>query len=409
MKHLRTLLIAATLLACAPADAADGAQEITFQKIPWNASPDVVRGRLEAQGYTYGGVWQGGRAFLRPDSTYVVVVLRGGEHPVAFFMGDQRRGARAEARFRALADSLQARLGQPVDRRPESVRWEAGLTSVAVRLRASGDGKPEVQAVWLGPGWLDEMAGQGDGPAVAPLPAGYIAVSQDLDRRVAVDTSSISQLAGGALRARYRVDYPAARSDDGEPYDAVVYGMDFDCARGHIRMFSRTTLLAGRRQDTSSARGLPWRAAAGGSEEARVLDGVCRARGRRTTISAPPERVRTFGPVPAGWVVVDENEEMRWVMDSASVSAKGEGVYFVNIRHEWGYEERSQDTVGDALLIRSELDCGARRYRVLGYTLQLRGRDVRPLTVPAAQAVWNSAADKPGLAAACRIAGVPWT
>lgn len=407
MKHALTLLLAAGLLACASTPAR--AQEITFQQIPWSASPDTVRARLEARGYTYRGVQEGARVFVRPDSAFVMVLLRGVEHPVGFLAGDAARGERADARFRVLVDSLQARHGVPVDRRPDAVRWEAGLTSVTVQLRTFSNGQRAVHAAWRGPGWLDETAGGVDGPVFADLPAGYIAVSQGLDQRVAVDTSSISQLAAGVLRARYRVDYPAALSDAGQRYDAIVYGMDFDCARGRTRMYSRTTLLAGRRQDTSSAQGLPWRGVGGGSDEARALDGVCRARGRRAMVSAPPERVRSFGPVPAGWVVVDEGEEGRTLLDRASVTPNGGGVYTASIRNEWGYAERSPYGMVDALLTRTELDCATRRYRVTGAMLQLRGRDVNRVPVSAAQAAWNSAADRPALAAACRVAGVPWT
>jgi len=408
MRYSLRPLLAAAALACAATPTS--AQEIVFRQIPWNAPRDTVRARLEAQGYRYLGVRErGALTFVRPDSAYVMVMLRGVEHPIGFVTGDAARGERADARFRSMADSLERRLGNPVDRRPDAVRWEAGLTSVTVYLRTYRNGQRAVESVWQGPGWLDETGGDPDGPAFADLPAGYIAVSQNRERRVAVDTSAITRLTPGALRARYRVDYPDPIDDDlGGRYDAIVYGMDFDCPGGRTRMYSRTTLLRGRRHGTSSAQGLPWRRVTGGSEEARALDGVCRARGRSAAVAARPAASRTFEALPAGWRVVDQDEESRTSVDSAAIAPRGAGVYSLVMRIEWGRMEPSPYGQVDALRGVTEVDCRARRYRIMHFMLELHRRDVHVTPVPPAQAAWNAAADKPGIAEACRLAGEPW-
>lgn len=403
MRHtLRFLLPAAALACAAPA----AAQEIVFQQIPWTAPPDTVRARLEAQGYAYRGIQGGRRTFVRPDSAYVYAMFRGVEHPVGFIVGDAARGPRAEGRFRQIVDSLQARLGPPVDRRPEAVRWELGLTSVTVALRTWDDGGRVVQTGYTGPGWLDEAAADGSGPAFADLPPSYTAVSQGAAMRVAIDTASISPLAGGYLRARYRVDYAAARSDAGQRYDAIEYAMDFDCGGGRTRLYSRTPLLAGRRQRTDAAAGLPWRAAPAASEESRALDGVCRARGRGAAIAARPAQARSFGAVPAGWIVVGESDEGRWVLDSASVAAKGGGIYTATIRTESGASQPSPYGRWDALKMRVEVDCPGKRMRVTAGTLQAGGRDLHAVPVPPQRAAWDGSSA--GLVAeVCRAAGAP--
>ncbi|HET7461642.1 MAG TPA: hypothetical protein VFJ82_10345, partial [Longimicrobium sp.] len=338
MKRFLSPLLA--LAALAGVSAAH-AQEIVFQQIPWTAPPDTVRARLEAQGFTYRGIQDGRRTFVRPDSAYVYAMFRGVEHAVGFIVGDPARGPRAEGRFRQLADSLQARLGQPVDRRPDAVRWERGLTSVTVVLRSYDDGARVVQTGYTGPGWLDEAAADGSGPGLADLPAGYTTVAQLAAMRVAIDTSSISALTGGYLRARYRVDYAEPRAGAGERYDAIEYAMDFDCGGGRTRLYSRTPLLAGRRQRTDSSAGLPWHAATAGSEESRALDGVCRARGRGPATVARPAQTRRFGALPPGWIVLAESDEGRWSVDSASVAPRGGGIYTATVRTENGSTQPS--------------------------------------------------------------------
>src|SRR5687768_6999205 len=153
---LRRIGLLAAAIACAAPAAS--AQEIVFSRIPWNTPADSVRARLEALGYTYAGaVGNGDRAFRRADGGSVHVMLRAGRM-VGIYVREAAAGAAVDARYRALADSLQAAFGTPLDLRPESRRWEAGLASVGVRIVGSPEtGQRGVGTDWTGPGWYDEM------------------------------------------------------------------------------------------------------------------------------------------------------------------------------------------------------------------------------------------------------------
>lgn len=121
---LHRIGVLAAALACAASTA--GAQELVYARIPWGAPADSVRARMEAQGFEYGGVvGSGDRQFHRADGAAVNAMMRTGR-VVGFYTLEPAAGA-VDARFRAIADSLQGRSGR---------RWTAGPSSSCGR-RAS--------------------------------------------------------------------------------------------------------------------------------------------------------------------------------------------------------------------------------------------------------------------------------
>jgi hypothetical protein len=391
------------VFACAATAAS--AQEIVFSRIPWGAPVDSVRARLEAQGYSYRGViGSGDRGFERADGARVIVMLRA-ERMVGVYVSDPAAGAEVDARYRALADSLQAAFGTPLDRRPESRRWEAGLTSVGVRIVSNPEtGARGVGADWTGPGWYDEMERRGSLLNLAALPAGYTTVNMTGGSRVSVDTATMAAREGRPLRARFRIDHSQPVTDGADRFDAIEYGMDFDCAGGRTRMVSRTTFLGGTRRRSDSAEGLPWAAVRAGTDAARGLDAVCRVAGRGPAVVAPPAQQRAFGAPPAGWVVASERSAMRWLVDSASVRAKPAGVYAAMMRAEGGVARSSPVGTMDGMRMQLEVDCTGMRWRVTAMAAQLQGRDVGSVPVPPEQAAWAPGEANPVVETVCRLA-----
>jgi hypothetical protein len=399
MIHRIALLGAA--IACAATAAP--AQELVFSQIPWGAPADSVRARLEARGYEYRGiVGSGDRAFVRPDDAFVTVAMRA-DRAVGFVSVEPPVVA-VEARFQAVADSLEARFGTPLDRRPELRRWERGLTSATVQVAPDPDGVRRVQTEWRGPGWYDEMGRRGALLSLPALPAGYTTVSMTGASRISVDTATLTRREGRPLRARFRIDYAQPLSDDGDRYDAIEYGMDFDCSGGRTRLVSRTTFLGGRRQRSDSSEGLPWSAARAGSDPSRGMDAVCRVAGRGPAVVAQPARTRTFGPPPAGWVVMVEGETDRWLLDPASVRAKGAGIHAATVRVENGAPQDSPVGRMDTVVMQFEVDCTGTRARITRVTGMLRGRDLGALPLPPSQSAWRTPPEgHPVLPAVCGL------
>jgi hypothetical protein len=401
---LRRIGLLAAALACAATAAS--AQEYVFARIPWNAPVDSVRARLEAQGYAYGGVvGSGDRTFRRDDGASVTVVVRT-DRAVGYYAFDGAAGAEVDGRFRVLADSLEAAFGAPLDRRPDLRVWEAGLTSAAVVLVDSGaSGGRRVQTEWRGPGWFDEMGRRGALLNLAALPAGYTTVSMNAASRVSVDTATMAARAGRPLRARFRIDHAQAVVDAGERFDAIEYGMDFDCAGGRTRLVSRTTFMGGVRKRSDSAEGLPWAAARAGTDASRGLDAVCRVAGRGPAVVAEPAQRRSFAAIPAGWMVVSQGDADRWLLDPASVRAKAGSVYAATVRVETGIAQPSPYGRMDGMRMQFDVDCAANRTRVTGAAAQLQGRDVGTVPVPPQQAAWSPPGDgNLVIAAVCGIA-----
>ena len=396
-----TLLIAA--IACGATAAS--AQELVYAQIPWGAPADSVRARMEARGYEYRGViGPGDRWFLRADGARVTATMRT-DRVVGFYVFEAASGAEVDGRFRALADSLEARFGTPLDRRPELRVWESGLTYLAALVVSDPTTDPRrVQTEWRGPGWYDEMGRRGALLNLPALPTGYTTVSMTPAARISVDTATMVARAGRPLRARFRIDYAQPLPDESGRYDAIEYGMDFDCAGGRTRMVSRTTFLAGRRQRSDASEGLPWSPARAGTDPSRGLDAVCRVAGRGPAVVAPPTQTRAFAALPAGWVLLTEGESDRWLLDSASVRAKGAGVYSGTVRIETGATQDSPYGRMDGMRMQFDVDCSNLRARVTGAAAQLRGRDLGTIPVPAARAAWSTTPEgNPVVATICRI------
>jgi hypothetical protein len=401
MPHRIGLLAAA--LACAASAAS--AQEIVYAQIPWGASADSVRARMEAQGFEYGGVvGNGDRAFGRADGAVHAIIRTG--RVVGFSTLEAAAGAAADARFRVLADSLEAAFGPPLDRRPEFRLWETGLTSAVVTMSTDpASGERQVRTEWRGPGWFDEMDRRGSLLAVPALPNGYTAVNMNGGSRISVDTATMVRRAGQPLRARFRIDYVQPVPDAGYQYDAIEYGMDFDCSGGRTRMVSRTTWLGGRRNRNDAAEGLPWAPARAGTDASRGLDAVCRVAGRGPATVAQPTERRSFAAPAAGWLLITESPEGRWLLDSASVRAKAAGVTGATMRVEAGMLRDSPLGRMDAVRFQVDVDCAGSRWRFVSGTAQRQGRDLGAMPIPAQQTAWTPGAGNPVVDAVCRIAG----
>lgn len=264
------------------------AQRLSYHGIAWDVPAESVRPRLQALGFTFRGVMEGGdHQFTRDDGAWLQAQVRDGR-VIGFTQVDPVRGEGVDERFRALEDSLRAELGPPheveFEGQPPLRVWDGGLSSVRVEVsRASG--QRTVNLAWRGPGWFDEMDRR---TGRAPPPAGYTTVNVTPFLRIAVDTTMDGPAADGALRGRFRIEYvqpitPSVAGVAQEPLDAVEYEMEFDCAGRRARLISRSTWLDGRRQREDRPRGQPWTTVREpGTHYARGLHAVCRA--------AAPER-----------------------------------------------------------------------------------------------------------------------
>jgi hypothetical protein len=271
--YLPHLLLA---LACASAPAA--AQQIAYPGIPWETPVDVVRTRVEAQGFELDSVLaDGDQVYRRRDGSWLKAYLRGG-WVVGITVIDPARRPAVDARFRALADSMEAVLGAPALREAEEVRWEAALTELSLYMGFARG--PQAELRWRGPGWYDEMHRRRLLIEAPPLPRGFTIVHATPVSFVSVDTATLARQPGGVLRGRFRIDYAQAVGMDAEPYDAAEYEMEFDCAGGRTRLLRRTTFLAATRRHDESFTRIPWAAPSPGNHAARGLSAVCRAAGR---------------------------------------------------------------------------------------------------------------------------------
>ena len=261
------------ILACTSASDAR-AQGIVFADIPWGTPADSVRARVEARGFTFDSQEDGDHVYRRTDGAWLRAYMRGGR-ATGLTVIDPARGAAVGTRFRALADSLRARLGPPAHADSEEVRWEAGLAQVSVEIEfARGD---QVEVRWVGPGWYDEMHRRRRLLDVPPLPAGYTIVSANPFSYVSVDTVFSGRQASGVLRGRFRIEYAQAVGPPTDPYDAAQYEMEIDCAGRRTRLLHRTTFLAGARRHDDVYQRIPWSAPEPGGHYARGLAAVCRA------------------------------------------------------------------------------------------------------------------------------------
>jgi hypothetical protein len=397
------ILALSLFLACTAAAA--HAQDVTFAGIPWGAPADSVVTRMKALGWVYGGAAEhDDHAFIGRDSSIVRAVMHGGR-AVGFVAQDAARGAELDVRYRALTDSLHAALGMPIDWRPEVRVWEKGLTVLVVAVGHLPDtGERVIVLEWRGPGWHDEAGRRRPQRFPQQLQPVYTTVKMTSDTRESVDTASLQRRANGTFRARFRIDYLYPRADGDAGYDAVEYGMDFDCAGARTRPVSRTTFLQGRRQLREAQEGLPWSPARAGEESARGLVAVCRIAGVPAAVAASPGPARVFGPAPAGWVLLFDGADERTLANVSSIAPRGSGVYGATVRIEaretretaWGPSDQTQMDV--------EMDCGGGRFRVLRVALQYRGRSVRSESVPLGRAAWVPAGENPLLVAVCRIA-----
>lgn len=261
---------------CAIAPAA-GAQQLAFPGIPWGTPTDSARARIEAQGFVLdSALANGDRIFRRADGSWLTAHFRNGR---AFGITevDPARRPEVPARFAALADSLQTRLGAPAYRDTIEVRWEAGRSELLLEIVFVRG--PQVERRWRGPGWYDEMHRRRKllEPELPEIPRGFTIVSATGVSWVSVDTTTLARQADGMLRGRFRVDYAQPVGPDTAQYDAAEYEMEYDCAGSRTRLLRRVTWLAGARRGDESWTRIPWAPPAPGNHYARGLTAVCRA------------------------------------------------------------------------------------------------------------------------------------
>jgi hypothetical protein len=180
-----------------------------------------------------------------------------------------------DPRFRALADSLQARLGPPAHADSQEVRWEAGLTQVSVEIVFARGNQVEVR--WVGPGWYDELARRKKLYDLPPPRPGYTIVSVSGVSHVSVDTTVTGRQTAGVLRGRFRIEYGQPVGAETDAYDAAEYLMEFDCAGKRTRLIERALFLAGQRRRFDAYRTIPWAPPQPGNHYDRGLAAVCRA------------------------------------------------------------------------------------------------------------------------------------
>jgi hypothetical protein len=280
MMIVRLLII--TLCACVAVESAS-AQKLAFHGIAWGMPADSVRAPLRALGFTFRQeTGDGDHEFRREDGAVLYAGLRQGR-VVAFTLFDGVRGEGADARFTALADSLQAELGEPDDVVAEGTqqmrRWEAGFSAVTVETSRFA-GQRAVELGWHGPGWFDEIDRRN---GHLPQPAGFTTVLISPFLRIGVDTTVHGPRTAGAMRGRFRIEYfqpitPTLEGVEQDPLDTVEYEMEFDCAGRRTRLIARSTYLEGRRQASNRPQGQPWTTPRQpDGHYARGLDVVCRA------------------------------------------------------------------------------------------------------------------------------------
>lgn len=134
---------------------------------------------------------------------------------------------------------------------------------------------------------------------------------------------------------------------------------------------------------------------------------ACQARGRAlpAAAAAAEPRAHGSGPIAAGWVLMMQVGNGRSLLDSASMVAKGNGVYATRSRSEmpsrvsmWG--------LYDGLEMLADVDCLRGRIRVTGGTFQAGGRDLFPVSIDPTRTTWRSDKDNALVTVACRVAGV---
>jgi len=276
---MRHPLLLPFVLACACASSAS-AQTIIFRDIPWGTAGDTVELRVRAEGFRMDSLLpDGDHVYRRADGAWLKAYLRGGR-AIGFTYIDPAPRPAVDARFHALADSLEARLGAPAlrDSATKEVWWEAGLSDLSVEVEF-GQG-PQVEMHWRGPGFYDEMHRRRKLIEVPPLPRGYTIVTANPISVVSVDTTFTTRQAAGVLRGRFRIDYAQPVGPETDAYTAAAYEMELDCAGRRTRLLRRTLYLAGAPQHEDAYMRIPWAPPEPGNHYARGLSAACRAASR---------------------------------------------------------------------------------------------------------------------------------
>jgi hypothetical protein len=288
-KHLPW--ITALFCLCAAVVPARGQRNLLYAGIPWRIGADSARALLERQGFTFSRVDKDGdHEYTRGDGAQLYASLQGGRL-VGVMLVDGTRGAGVDARYRTLADSLEAAVGKPDTVYRSLQEWEVGLTALEVANSYEGSAH-HVEISWRGPGYMDEIERRSEAlhpgkVILSPRPPGFTIVSSSGLAQIVVDTTRLVRRAG-VQRGRFRIEYVRSVGPDSALYDSAEYDMEFDCAGGRTRLLSRTTRLSGqvRRSETFST--LPWETPRPDGHYARGLRAVCRVAEVRARPAARP-------------------------------------------------------------------------------------------------------------------------
>lgn len=270
---VRTLLSAAAFLALVPVAPLQG-QRITFGGLRWGLPADSVRPRLESLGWRFTGTSEHGDPIFRLGEVGAQAVIANGRlvrvnvvHPTT--------AAQHEARLRFIVDSLTTAYGPPSGTSEHGTAWEGSLSSLGATSDVFQDGQSAaVTVMYVGPGAELEQDRRAGKPEPFPaLPEGWIELARSSDRRMSIDTASITAPGRGVYRAGIRFDLLEPQTNAGQRYDAITYERDHDCTGRRMRVSDVVLHLQG--QPVKTVGDGSWTPARPDTNQGMELDLAC--------------------------------------------------------------------------------------------------------------------------------------
>ena len=288
MRRSTLLLLVVTLLAFPLFAAPAGAQEFTFQDIPWGSDVRSTVRQLAGLGYARddAGSQPGELLFENDEGLQLIASFAAGRLVGirTFVLGSE---AQVEALWEAFLSGYAADYGRPDVEEEGQYVWWRRETALSVSVLEAEDGAFFV-VQFSGPGYneeVDRRAAQGGAVAGAnaypPLDPRWQVVG-DMGRfRSAFDRNTIQPQGGRVLRVWVRDDYSGARRGAVE-YDQVLSQVDYDCARNRLRVVTHSYRLQGRLVETQPPAQSPeWMPIPPESIAERQLAAICQAGERR--------------------------------------------------------------------------------------------------------------------------------
>ena len=255
---------------------AAGAQQFRFQNVPWGITADSVRPRMEALGFRHVRTYENGDMRFRSDADVVIGAAMEMGKLVHIVESHPLVSGSLDARFSAVVDSLKQVYGTPDDTRPLAALWQRGFTYLQLHADSARGSEPAgIRFWWRGPGGdAAAMRRAGEGDSFAPLDSAWLVLVSMPERRLAIETASISRRADGSYRTRIRIDHAQMQHDPTGSFDALIYGYDVDCAGNRLQMRSRTAFVRGR-QVRSDGGATVWVPTRQGTMQREVVRLVC--------------------------------------------------------------------------------------------------------------------------------------